>query len=392
MNSDYIIMNERHKDNKIKIIAFYLPQYHSIPENDEWWGKGFTEWTNVKKAQPIFSGHIQPKKPLNDNYYNLLDDDVKKWQVEIAKKAGLYGFCYYHYWFNGKLLLEKPAEQMLTNKSIDFPFCFSWANEPWSRSWKGETKNVLMPQDYGDQNDWKKHFEYLLPFFSDERYIKENGKPVFIIYKPDIFPQYYEMMKYWNELAKCEGFPGIYWGFQFPSGFRDIKNSEIFDFGIEFEPLYTRTAEQDFINISTFRGKTKLLIKHPITFFKISNRKIRNNILKKPVFFDYSKTCEKIISRKPIFSNSVPGMFTSWDKTPRNGKKATVYKNSSPELFEQYMQKQIIRAKEVYNCNYLFITAWNEWGEGAYLEPDVVNRFSYLEALSNSQNNSNTKQ
>ena len=145
----------------MKIIAFYLPQYHAIPENDEWWGKGFTEWTNVKKAQPVLRGQIQPKVPLNNRYYCLLDDDVKKWQSDIAKKAGVYGFCYYHYWFDGKLLLEKPAEQMLVNKDIDMPFCFSWANEPWSRSWKGEAQNVIMPQSYGDESDWKEHFEYL---------------------------------------------------------------------------------------------------------------------------------------------------------------------------------------------------------------------------------------
>lgn len=130
--------------SKMKLIAFYLPQYHTIPENDEWWGKGFTEWTNVKKAKPVRKGQVQPKIPLHENYYCLLDDEVKKWQAENAKKAGIYGFCYYHYWFNGKMLLERPAEQMLQNKEIRMPFCFSWANEPWSRSWKGEAKDVIM--------------------------------------------------------------------------------------------------------------------------------------------------------------------------------------------------------------------------------------------------------
>ena len=365
----------------MKAIAFYLPQYHAIPENDEWWGKGFTEWTNVKKARPVFKGHNQPKVPLNDNYYNLLNDETKKWQARIAKDAGIYGFCYYHYWFNGKMLLEKPAEQMLVNKDIDIPFCFSWANEPWSRSWKGESKNVIMPQEYGEKPDWKRHFDYLLPFFKDERYIKEQGKPMFIIYKPDIMPACYEMLEYWNELAVDEGLPGMYFGFQFPSGFRNRENENKFDFAIEFEPLYTRTALQDFINISTRKGKINLLKKHPVVFTDIAYKKIKNTKFNKPIIFDYDKTCEIMTSRKPYFKNAVPGIFTSWDKTPRNGSKATIYKNSNPETFCKYLSKQIDRANNVYHTEYLFITAWNEWGEGAYLEPDTEFEDGYLKSV-----------
>ena len=170
----------------MKIIAFYLPQFHNIPENDEWWGNGFTEWTNVKKAKPIFEGHQQPKVPLNNNYYNLLDDNVKVWQADLAKKYGVYGFCYYHYWFNGKMLLEKPMEQMLENKEVDIPFCISWANEPWTKAWVGDEKKMLIAQEYGQEEEWKEHFMYLLPFFKDERYIKKDGKPFFIFYRPDI--------------------------------------------------------------------------------------------------------------------------------------------------------------------------------------------------------------
>lgn len=365
----------------MKIIAFYLPQYHAIPENDEWWGKGFTEWTNVKKAKPVMKGQVQPKIPLNKNYYCLLDDEVKIWQTKIAKESGIYGFCYYHYWFNGKLLLEKPAEQMLHNKEINMPFCFSWANEPWSRSWKGDSKNVIMPQEYGDEKDWKKHFDYLLPFFKDERYIKENGKPMFIIYKPDIIPACYKMMAYWNALAVAEGITGIYFGFQFPSAFRNRENESEFDFAIEFEPLYTKTAAQDFFNISTLKGKWNLLVKHPATFIKISADKIRSKYFNKPTVFDYVKECEKLIVRKPYFKNAFPGMYTGWDKTPRNASKAMIYKGSNPDTFYRYLKKQIERAKNVYQTEYLFITAWNEWGEGAYLEPDEQYKYGYLDAV-----------
>ena len=365
----------------MKIIAFYLPQYHAIPENDEWWGKGFTEWTNVKKAKPVIKGQIQPKIPLDNNYYCLLDDKVKEWQTEIAKKSGVYGFCYYHYWFNGKMLLEKPAEQMLQNKNIDMPFCFSWANEPWSRSWKGDFKNVLMEQNYGTKDDWKRHFEYLLPFFQDERYIKELGKPMFIIYKPDIMPKCYEMLKYWNELAIEAGFPGMFFGCQFPTAFRNSDNEKKFDFVIEFEPLYTRTEEQNFINISTSKGKWKLAWHNFPLFLDICFKKICNKKFGKPIIYDYEKTCEQIVSRDPYFSNAVPGMFTSWDKTPRNGNKATIYKGSTPKSVGKYLKKQMDRACNVYKTEYLFITAWNEWGEGAYLEPDQENGYEYLEAL-----------
>ena len=185
----------------MRIIAFYLPQFHNIPENDEWWGDGFTEWVNVKKAEPIYEGHEQPRVPLDGNYYNLLDDDVKIWQAELAKKYGIYGFCYYHYWFNGKLLLEKPMEQMLENKKVDLPFCVCWANEPWTRAWVGE-KKVLIGQEYGTEKEWKEHFDYMLPFFRDDRYIKEDNRPLYVIYRPEIIPCLQEKKALEEQIAK----------------------------------------------------------------------------------------------------------------------------------------------------------------------------------------------
>lgn len=197
----------------MKIIAFYLPQFHDIPENDEWWGKGFTEWVNVKKAQPLYKGHEQPRIPMNENYYNLLDDNVKIWQANIAKEYGIYGFCYYHYWFGGKLLLEKPMEQMLANPKVDIPFCISWANEPWTKAWVNESK-VLIPQFYGGKKEWKEHFDYLLPFFKDNRYIKEDNKPLFIIYRAEVIDCLNDMLDYWTELARQNGFSGMKYAYQ----------------------------------------------------------------------------------------------------------------------------------------------------------------------------------
>ena len=166
----------------MKVIAFYLPQFHTIPENDEWWGKGFTEWTNVKAAKPLFEGHVQPRIPLNNNYYNLLDDEVMEWQVELARQYGVYGFCFYHYWFDGHMLLEKPMENMLNSDKINFPYCICWANENWTNAWtaNGDVK-TLIKQTYGDREEWERHFSYLLDFFKDKNYIKENNKPLFVL-------------------------------------------------------------------------------------------------------------------------------------------------------------------------------------------------------------------
>ena len=224
----------------MKIIAFYLPQFHNIPENDEWWGDGFTEWVNVKKSKPLYEGHYQPRIPLNNNYYNLLDDDVKKWQVDLAKKYGVYGFCYYHYWFSGHMLLEKPMEQMLMNKEIDLPFCICWANEPWTKAWVGDAKKVLIPQNYGREKEWKEHFDYLLPFLRDPRYITVGDKPLLVLYRPEIVGCLNEMLDYWNKLAIESGFKhGICFAYQ-NIDFDMIKGKDDsrFDYNIEFEPLY----------------------------------------------------------------------------------------------------------------------------------------------------------
>ena len=193
-------------DNKIKPIAFYLPQYHSIPENDLAWGKGFTEWTNVKKAKPLFPGHYQPRIPLDQNYYNLEDSTVMKQQSVIAKDHGIFGFCYYHYWFkNGKKLLEKPIENMLKDPDVDIPFCLCWANESWTKRWNGRDGEIIVEQDYGAIDDWKAHFNYLFEFISDSRYITLDGKPIIIIYKPDEIPCMNDMMECWQNLALENG-------------------------------------------------------------------------------------------------------------------------------------------------------------------------------------------
>src|SRR5690606_25983053 len=193
----------------LKPIAIYLPQFHTIPENDEWWGKGFTEWTNVKKAKSYFPGHYQPHEPMDDDYYDLSDNSVIEKQADLARQYGIEGFCFYHYWFSGHLLLEKPLENMLRSSAPDMPFCLCWANENWTRTWDGQEKHVLIEQHYSTEDD-QKHIQYLMPFFKDDRYIKIDNKPVFLMYRTELHPNIQEAVRIWREEAKKAGFDDLY--------------------------------------------------------------------------------------------------------------------------------------------------------------------------------------
>lgn len=370
----------------MKIIAYYLPQFHNIPENDEWWGAGFTEWTNVKKAKPIYEGHIQPRKPLNGNYYNLLDDNVKIWQANLAKKYGVYGFCYYHYWFNGHMLLEKPMEQMLANKDVDIPFCICWANEPWTKAWVGDERKLLIAQKYGGKEEWKQHFEYLLPFFEDDRYILKDGKPLFAFFRPNIVPCIKEMLDYWNELAIESGLPGIC--FAYIGGDYDwdnCKEADYFDYDVEFQPGYAThwLNSNENIIISKIKKARRLVAgwagkKFGVDLYRFGSAKYKK--LKGENIGDYDKIWTEIASAKPVRDNSIPGAFVRWDNTPRYGESGQVIMGT-PEKFGKYLTKQIKNARENYNEDMIFMYAWNEWAEGGFLEPDEYDRYGYLEAI-----------
>ena len=363
----------------MKTIAFYLPQFHPIAENNQWWGEGFTEWVNVKNSKPQFKGHVQPEVPYNNDYYSLLDAKTQVNQAKLAKEYGLGGFCYYHYWFEGKLLLEKPMENMLHNKQVDIPFCVCWANETWARTWDGKEQDILIKQNYNeDENGWKQHFDYLLPFFKDERYIKHNGKPMLLIYKPQLILNCKEMIAYWRKLALEAGFKGLYIGYQHHLAFDSDMDKLGFDFGVEFEPFYTvRELKAD---IAGFSRKIKYAFTHP----KWVVRKLRQKLFNKPAIYDYDEIWGRIVKRQPTKNNVIPGAFTAWDNTPRRGNSSNVFYEATPDKFERYYSNQVKHAKEVYNSEYLFINAWNEWAEGAHLEPDAHNGFGYLEAFKKS--------
>lgn len=360
----------------MKTIAFYLPQFHTIPENDMWWGKGFTEWVNVRAAKPQFKGHIQPAVPYQDNYYDLLDESVQIQQAQLAKQYGLGGFCYYHYWFEGKLLLEKPMENMLRNPKVDIPFCICWANETWARTWDGQENHVLIKQNYNeDKPAWKAHFDYLLPFFQDPRYICHNGKPMLLIYKPQLIKNCKAMLEYWKELAQAAGLPGLYLGYQHFSAFDADCEALGFDFGVEFEPFYT--VRELKAELASAGSKLKYALRRPRWLY----HKLQQKFLHKPAVYDYDEIWGRILRRKPEKTNIIPGGYTAWDNTPRRGNQANVFFQSTPEKFEKYLTQQLKRADAVYHSDYLFLNAWNEWAEGAYLEPDTHNGFGYLEAF-----------
>lgn len=349
-----------------KIIAYYLPQFHTIPENDAWWGKGFTEWNNVKRAIPRFKGHNQPRIPLGNHYYNLLDSDVQEWQSKIAQENGIYGFCYYHYWYNGKLLLEKPAEQMLKNDAVTIPFCFSWANHSWRRTWGDYSKTVLMEQVYGGEKEWKAHFEYLLPFFKDKRYIKEDGKPLFLIYRPGDIPDLYRMTCYWNQLAIKNHLPGICFASQdVEYNICQDEEASNFSYNVEYQPDRAKQIYREPRYV--INAKINEIFNFPWKFSRCT--------------FDYDKLWKIVLRQKPSSEKSIPGAFVDWDNTPRFAERGTVCVGNTIEKFEKYLALQIKRTRQVYKSEYLFLFAWNEWGESAYLEPDEYNQYGLLEAV-----------
>lgn len=342
----------------MKIIAYYLPQFHRIPENDRWWGDGFTEWTNTRKARPLYRGHQQPKEPLDNYYYDLTSPGARKWQAEVARSYGIHGFCYYHYWFKGKKLLEQPLEQMLESGQPEFPFCLSWANETWTRRWDGGADQILIRQEYGDPEDWATHFYALLGTFRDQRYIRVDDKPLFIIYRPGDIPECERMLDYWNELAVKNGLPGIY--FVRTLGGFPIPHQHRFEASVEFEPHYTFAhsgTERIWQHIRT-EGQDHLV-------------------------FDYDHIWQTILNRSHHRSGEsiFPGAYVNWDNTPRLGVKGQSCIGASPSKFGWYLSKQIERAKTLYQSEFLFINAWNEWAEGAYLEPDKYTGFQYLDAV-----------
>ncbi len=368
----------------MKIIPLYLPQFHTIPENDEWWGKGFTEWVNVRDAKPLFEGHNQPRVPLNNNYYDLSDIETLKWQCRIAKEYGIYGFCMYHYWFNGHLLLEKPMEMLLAHPEIDIKYCISWANHDWTDAWKASNRQpkVLIAHNFDDEKDWVDHFNYLLPFFKDPRYMTENNKPLMVIYIPNIIRKLKKMLDVWSQMARDNGFDGLTFIYQSAaSSFDNSWDHSLFDYGVEMNPGYVGLANRQ--KNSSFFPKLMKYSHEIKRFLHIRRSLLPQKKITEVSKADYDYTWQRILELRPL-SNApkmIPCAFTDWDNTPRHKERGYLFQGVSPDKFKSYFKQLIDNTKKYYDTDMIFVFAWNEWAEGGYLEPDEKNGFAFLEAI-----------
>lgn len=369
----------------MKVIPVYLPQFHTIPENDKWWGKGFTEWVNVKGAKPLFEGHNQPRVPLNDNYYDLSDVETLKWQCKLAKDYGIYGFCMYHYWFNGHLLLEKPMEMLLAHPEIDIKYCISWANHDWTDAWKASDRapRVLIAHNFDDEKDWVNHFNYMLPFFKDSRYMKEDNKPIMVIYIPNLIRKLKKMLALWTRMAREAGFDGLTYVYQSAaSSFDDSWEHSLFDYGVEMNPGYVGLAFRGSKN-HTFFPKLMKYSREIKRLLHIRRSLLPQKQLKEVGKADYDYTWEKILQLRPKAGGPkmIPCAFTDWDNTPRHKERGYVYQGVTTEKFGKYFSKLVENARCYYSTDMIFVFAWNEWAEGGYLEPDEHYGYGFLEEI-----------
>lgn len=369
--------------DKIEIISFYLPQYYPTPENDAWYGKGFTEWTNVGKSKPLFRGHYQPKVPADLGYYDLRLTDVRRQQAELAREAGITAFCYYHYWFGkGKMLLHEPIEWMLESGQPDMPFCLCWANHKWyNKTWNSAKsvldKKELIGIDYGDEMDWSLHFECLLPAFKSERYYKIDERNVFVLYRIEDIPNVEDFKRVWNEQAKKHGLPEFY----FMNYIDDVaKLNDPIQNSCE-KKIVMLKANIDSIGGNAFVRKLSRFMKELVA-----------QILHYPTgIYKYAKIRKKLSG--PIFADEsvIPTLLPNWDNTPRRAEGAMVLHNATPEQFYLHCKETFAYVRNKQN-KVVFLKSWNEWGEGNYMEPCIQYGHGYLQALRKALDEETSKQ
>lgn len=380
---------------KPRILALYLPQFHPIPENDKWWGPGFTEWTNVVKAKPMFRGHQQPRIPADLGFYDLRLPETREHQALLAREAGIEGFCYYHYWFgNGKQLLERPFNEVVESGKPDFPFCLCWANHTWSnKTWERKSSlqknSTLIEQTYPGVEDDINHFYSLLNAFKDKRYIKVDGKLLFVVYNPYDMPEPMRFIEFWRKLAKENGLPGFHFvgmtsstlTFKImPDGSRqrmipNLENSkEIFDsvLNMGFDAVNSfgkRRGEM------LYEGKWKNLTKTILRRIGIPTGGIK---------YDYARTVRNFFAPEDSWDNVYPTILPQWDRTPRVSTYDGIYVDATPEKFENHIRQALdIIKNKTEEHQILFLKSWNEWGEGNYVEPDILYGHGFLDAIHN---------
>lgn len=374
---------------KPRIIALYLPQFHPIPENDEWWGPGFTEWTNVVKAKPLFKGHYQPKIPADLGFYDLRLPEIREQQAALAREAGIEGFCYYHYWFgNGKQLLERPFNEVLVSGKPDFPFCLCWANHDWTnKTWqKSNTQrmgSMIMQMQYS-REDHINHFFSVLPAFKDKRYITVDGKPLFGVWAPRDIPQAKEFIDLWQKLAVENGLPGIYFVGYTANSSKALPGQKANLYNTHMASEYYKSVLNLGFDAVISSGLTRAQA-------VVQGRmRLAWNILTYKTFIpsharlDYEKVMTHYYVDEDAWENVYPTLLPQWDRTPRAGSKTEYLINSTPEKFQKTIETalSIIRGKQPEH-QLLFLKAWNEWGEGNYVEPDSIFGHGWLYAIKN---------
>jgi hypothetical protein len=362
---------------KARVIAYYLPQFHPIPENDKWWGEGFTEWVNVKKTKPLFKGHYQPRVPVDLGYYDLRDPQIREKQADLAREAGIEGFCYWHYWFgNGKRLLERPFQEVLETGKPDFPFCLGWANHSWTnKTWNATGRlvktGILMEQTYSEE-DYIRHFHAVLPAFKDKRYIRVDGKPLFVVFLPYAIPGSHFFIRSWNKLAQENGLPGIH--FVSHSTISPVSKLHRFISSRErFKSIFRMGFD------ATVSEGVENLTSHPRFCWYGLLRKLGIDVVRK---FDYGNVIRNFHTKEDTWENVYPLIIPNWDRSPRAGKQALVLHGSTPELFRKHVENalKLVEKKEEEH-KIILLKSWNEWGEGNYMEPDSVFGKRYLESL-----------
>lgn len=356
-------------EKKARVIAFYLPQFHPIPENDLWWGKGFTEWTNVGKAKRLFLGHRQPNVPADLGYYDLRVPETRKAQADMAREFGIEGFCYWHYWFgNNKRLIERPFNEVLFSGEPDFPFCLAWANDSWKGfAYGAKNRNLLIEQLYPGVDDYTAHFYQILPAFKDKRYILIDGKPIFLIYRPLADQEVIRFIETWRKLALENGLKGIY----FVGHIADsrIKVEDVMKIGVDAVNVvrldnYQLNYRSKFIRLFKYINKTLFGLPQTYSYKKVSKYFVDPDIDK----------------MENVFPSIIPG----WDHSPRSSKEALILTNSNPKIFGKHVEKVLSVIKDkVPEKRIVFIKSWNEWAEGNYMEPDLHFGKQFLETLKN---------
>jgi len=348
---------------RARVVALYLPQFHPIPENDEWWGRGFTEWTNMAKAKPLFRGHCQPNVPADLGFYDLRLPEAREAQAALAREYGVKAFCYYHYWFAGRRILERPFNEVVASRKPDLPFCLCWANETWSGIWHGNPGRVLIEQTYPGRKDYERHFAALLPAFSDSRHLRVDGKPVFLVYRPTELPNGREFADCWRELAAKAGLPGIYLVAQH----RDPN----------WDPA---SIGFDAAMLARLPIKRRMWVPWSEPVRKIHNK--IQDLRGVPTVYPYSRIIDSLVTPPVAGIESYPCVIPNWDNTPRSGKDGLVLQGSTPELFRRHLRAALDRVQgNPPERRIVFVKSWNEWAEGNYLEPDLRYGKAYLDVL-----------